>query len=499
MTQLQCVKLEKHNGISWIYLNRPEKRNAMSPQLHAEMEQTLEELEVDPDTKVVVIAGAGGNFSAGQDLKMFFRENEGNPIGRKRSQRTANRWRWELLYNYDKPTIAMVQGYCVGGAFMQLLGCDFAIAADNATFSLSEVNWGILPGALVSKVVADALLPRHAMYYACLGDAFDGKEAERIGLGCVWISERYALKEPAVLAGAVAEATSKIRITGTMYATMRHPLVTASVADMMQAMSGERFRMMFARAVPAYMKMLGSPPITMERLADLISICRRLWAGEKVDYEGVLGKFPAISLTDRHGGTPPPIIFTAIGPKSLEFAGEHCDGVLLHPFVSAQGVKNSAKIVRDAAEKAGRDPMSVRIYHNIIVAPDLPKDEEEAVVGGRAITYFELPGFGDLIVDINGWDKKVLEDIRAHPKIASLNGKPADQAYTRQELVDVSRLIPQEWLDQGAAVGTAAQCADQLMDFLDAGADEILLHGSSPKDMGPLVTELKRALAAKGL
>src|SRR3546814_15820430 len=79
--------------------------------------------------------------------------------------------------------------------------------------------------------------------------------------------------------------------------------------------------------------------------------------------------------------------------------------------------------------------MSVRIYHIIIVAPDLPKDEEEAVVGGRAITYFELPGFGDLIVDINGWDKKVLENIRAHPKIAGLNGKPADQAYTRQELV----------------------------------------------------------------
>ena len=327
----------------------------------------------------------------------------------------------------------------------------------------------------------------------------EAREAERIGLGCVWISERYALKEPAVLSGAVAEATSKIRIAGTMYATMRHPLVTASVADMMQAMSGERFRMMFARAVPAYMKMMGAPAITMERLADLISICRRLWAGETVSYEGIMGKFPAIKLTDRHGGSPPPVIFTAIGPKSLEFAGQHCDGVLLHPFVSAQGVKNSAKIVRDAAEKAGRDPMAVRIYHNIIVAPDLPKAEEEAVVGGRAITYFELPNFGDLIIDINGWDKKVLEQIRAHPKIAVLNGKPADQAYTREELVDVSKVIPQQWLDEGAAVGTAAQCADQLMAFLDAGADEILLHGSSPNAMGPLTAELKRALAAKGL
>jgi trans-feruloyl-CoA hydratase/vanillin synthase len=76
----------------------------------------------------------------------------------------------------------MIEGYCVGGAFMQLLGTDFAIAASNATFSLSEVNWGILPGALVSKVVADTILPRHALYLACLGEPFDGAEAARIGL-----------------------------------------------------------------------------------------------------------------------------------------------------------------------------------------------------------------------------------------------------------------------------------------------------------------------------
>ena len=327
----------------------------------------------------------------------------------------------------------------------------------------------------------------------------EAREAERIGLGAVWISERFALKEPAVLAGAVSETTSKIRINGTFYATMRHPIVTASIANMMQAMSGDRFGVMFARAVPAYMKMLGAPAITMERLGDCISIMRRLLAGETVDYEGVLGKFPMLKLTDRHEGKTPPIIFTAIGPKSLEFAGTHCDGVLLHPFVSPDGVRNSTKIVRDAATRAGRDPMTVRIHHNVIVAPDLPQDEEDAVVRGRAITYFELPGFGDLIVEINGWDKTVLDAIRAHPKIASLNGKPADQAYTRQELVDVGQLLPQHWIDGGAAVGTAAQCADRLMGYLDAGADEILLHGSSPKDMGPLTGELKRALAAKGL
>lgn len=175
------IKVDKADGITWLTLNRPEKRNAMSPALHEEMDDALFWLEDDPDTKVVILRGAGGNFSAGQDLKEFFRENENNPRGRRKAQQDANRWRWERLYGYDKPTICMIEGFCVGGAFMQLLATDFVIAAEDATFSLSEVNWGILPGALVSKVVADAVLYRHALWYACLGEPFDGKEAERVG------------------------------------------------------------------------------------------------------------------------------------------------------------------------------------------------------------------------------------------------------------------------------------------------------------------------------
>jgi trans-feruloyl-CoA hydratase/vanillin synthase len=178
----QNVKVEIRDGIAWVILNRPEKRNAMSPKLHFEMDDALEQLEFDDDAKVVVITGAGGNFSAGQDLKEFFRELDANPSGRRKAAQAANRWRWERLYNYVKPTIAMIHGYCVGGAFMQLLATDFAVAAEEATFSLSEVNWGILPGALVAKAVADAVLPRHALYYACLGEPFDGKEAARIGM-----------------------------------------------------------------------------------------------------------------------------------------------------------------------------------------------------------------------------------------------------------------------------------------------------------------------------
>lgn len=326
----------------------------------------------------------------------------------------------------------------------------------------------------------------------------EARDAERIGLGTVWISERYATKEPAVLAGAIGEQTTDIRIAGTFYLTMRHPIVTASVADLMQAMSGGRFRLMLARAVPSYLEMLGSAPINFARLADYITIMRQLWAGETVNYEGILGRFPMLKLTDRWQGAPAPVIFTAIGPKSLEFAGAHCDGVLLHPFITPEGVAKSVRIVREAAEKAGRDPKAVRVYHNIIVAPDLPKDEEEAVVGGRAITYFEVPGYGELIAEINGWDTGLLKTMRAHPQFADLKGKPADQAFTRQELVEVSRMLPEFWYDEGAAIGTAQRCADRLMRFFDAGADELVLHGAAPKDMDRLAVELKRALAARG-
>jgi len=181
-TLKETVKIVTHDGISWVYLNRPTKKNAMNPTLHVEMDQTLQELETDPNTKVVVIAGEGGNFSAGQDLKEFFRDLESNPAEAKRIQELANRWRWDRLYMYDKPTIAMVDGYCAGGAFMQLIAVDFVVTAKDAVYSLSEVNWGILPGALVAKAMTEAVLYRHALYYACLGEPFDGNEAVRIGL-----------------------------------------------------------------------------------------------------------------------------------------------------------------------------------------------------------------------------------------------------------------------------------------------------------------------------
>jgi trans-feruloyl-CoA hydratase/vanillin synthase len=177
----ETIKVTKEDGITWITLNRPEKRNAMSPQLHQEMDDALDDLAVDADTNVLVVTGAGEAFCAGQDLALFFRAGGKDPAKMYRARRAANEWRWQKLSTFPKPTIAMINGYCFGGAFTQVCACDFAIAADEAIFGLSEVNWGILPGGIVSWNVAQVLSFRNALYYAMTGDTFDGKTAREIG------------------------------------------------------------------------------------------------------------------------------------------------------------------------------------------------------------------------------------------------------------------------------------------------------------------------------
>jgi len=181
-TEYQTVKIEREDGITWVILNRPEKRNCMNPQMHFEMSEILRELETDAETQVMVLTGAGEAWCAGQDLKQFFRELDNDPVGRWRAGQATSEWRFDRLYLFPKPTIAMVNGYCFGGAFTQLFSCDFAIAAEEATFGLSEVNWGIIPGGIVTKVVADALAYRDALYYIMTGDPFDGKQAASMRL-----------------------------------------------------------------------------------------------------------------------------------------------------------------------------------------------------------------------------------------------------------------------------------------------------------------------------
>ena len=182
LTDKDTVVFEVKDGIAWVKYNRPEKRNAQSPALNRRMAEILEGLEFRDDVGVLVLTGEGDSFCAGMDLKEYFRETAENGLaGIRKAQREAYGW-WERLRWYQKPTIAMVNGWCFGGAYGPLFACDLAFCSDTAQFGLSEINWGILPGGGASKVASELMPFRKAMYHAMMGENLMGPEAAETGL-----------------------------------------------------------------------------------------------------------------------------------------------------------------------------------------------------------------------------------------------------------------------------------------------------------------------------
>ena len=110
------------------------------------MTEALEDLRYDDDARAVVITGAGDAFSAGMDLKEFFIELKDKPAEYDRVTRVSIEWRGRTIRYFPKPTIAMVNGHCYGGAFTIVEACDLAVAADEARFGLSEINFKMFSG-----------------------------------------------------------------------------------------------------------------------------------------------------------------------------------------------------------------------------------------------------------------------------------------------------------------------------------------------------------------
>ena len=181
-TEADTVAVRISAGVAWVKFNRPEKRNCMSPKLNRQMLRVVDELEFREDVGVLVLSGDGSAWSAGMDLKEYFRDTEARGLpGVRRSQREAYAW-WERVRWFQKVTIAMVNGWCFGGAYGPLFACDLAFCSDDAQFGLSEINWGILPGGGASKVAVELMPIRKAMYHALLGENLSGRDAAAAGL-----------------------------------------------------------------------------------------------------------------------------------------------------------------------------------------------------------------------------------------------------------------------------------------------------------------------------
>src|ERR1700709_282177 len=164
--------------------------------------------------------------------------------------------------------------------------------------------------------------------------------AERLGLRTVWLSERWGTKDLGVIAGAVSQVTSTIQIaSGITHLQARHPALLASLAMTAQAPSGGRVMLGVGRSVDAMWAAVGLPRSTNASIVDHVDIFRRLCRGEKVRYDGPAGRYPSLRLNDVPEQPAPPLVFAAIGPKGLELAARHFDGVLLHPLLTPAAVK----------------------------------------------------------------------------------------------------------------------------------------------------------------
>jgi 5,10-methylenetetrahydromethanopterin reductase len=313
------------------------------------------------------------------------------------------------------------------------------------------------------------------------------RTTEALGFGTVWIGERFDTKDLPSLAGAISQVTRRVKIGAAVTVPgVRHPMVLASMGQTLQSLTGERFLLGFGRSAPWRWQQYGVPAPTLASLGDTAQILRRLWAGETVHYAGPAGEFPELRLPQRPDVAPPPLLLAAVGPQTLALAGRSFDGVILHPFLTPPAVARSLDIVRDAAAAAGRDASTLRCFATVVVAPDRTDDDAALAVGARAAGYFQLRGLGDALVAANGWSTGDLERYRAQPRLAELGDRSADKALTRAELIELSRTMPARWLPSASAVGDTAACASRLHEYVAAGADELVLHGSTAEHLGDL-------------
>lgn len=310
-------------------------------------------------------------------------------------------------------------------------------------------------------------------------------DAERLGLGWAFISERFNIKEAATISGAVGAVSSSINIaTAATNHNTRHPLVTAAYASTMHRLTDGRFTLGLGRGVAPLVKALGLEPVTTAQLEDFAGLMRRLWRGETIiGHDGPAGHFPFLRL-DSEFDLDIPLALTAFGPNTLRLAGRAFDHVVLHTFFTDETLQRCVRTVKESAEQAGRDPASVSVWSCYATIGDhLPEPVRLKKTVGRLATY--LQAYGDLMVSTNDWDPAVLERFRADSLVAGFRGALDDKATTEQ-LEHVATLIPDEWLAP-AATGTPDECAAKVESQFDLGADGVILHGAAPAEIEPIV------------
>lgn len=319
-------------------------------------------------------------------------------------------------------------------------------------------------------------------------------EAERLGLSAAWIAERFDTKELAVLCGAMAARTQHIRMGfGSLAVGSRNAVYSAATATTFQGLFGDRLFMGLARGLAAVLLNQGMTVPTMRGYEDYVDILHALFAGEVVNYDGPIGRYPHARLVDLPP-QPRPMLWNSSwvpGPRALALTARKFDGLFLGTELTVEATRTIVNRAKDECRKIGRDPDTLFVANWCITAPELTPEEEMLVVNARMITHLSFPGIGDRLVEENGWDRREMDRILGREEMGK-DGVIADQAFTREQLAEAGAALPREWVEGGAVVGTAKNCAQRVREYVDAGVNHVVMYGASVAQLAPVVEQWHR-------
>ncbi|NED67166.1 TIGR03857 family LLM class F420-dependent oxidoreductase, partial [Streptomyces sp. SID10244] len=174
----------------------------------------------------------------------------------------------------------------------------------------------------------------------------------------------------------------------------------------------------------------------------------------------------------------------------LALGGREFDDVVLHTYFTPETLQRSVRTVKRAAEEAGRDPDSVRVWSCFATVGDhLPEELRMKKTVARLATY--LQGYGDLLVTTNDWDPAVLQRFRDDSVVQSIPGG-IDHKASADQIEHIATLLPDEWLEP-SATGSPEQCAARIRQEFEYGADALIMHGATPAELEPVVTAYRAA------
>ena len=321
----------------------------------------------------------------------------------------------------------------------------------------------------------------------------EARRGEELGFGTGFLAERWNYKEAAAQSGAACAVTTRMQIgTAATNFNIRHPLITASMAVTCHRLSRGRFLLGLGRGVPQY-RLLGISPATTAQLEDFAHVMRRLWKGEIIaNHDGPIGRYDVLVL-DPDFNEDIRLGLVAFGPNTLKLGGRAFDDVILHTYFTPETLQRCARTVKQAAEQAGRDPDTVRVWSCVATIGDhLPEDMRLKKTVARLATY--LQAYGDLLVNTNGWDPQVLQRFRDDPVVTSVAGA-IDHKATRDQIEHIAGLLPGEWLS-ASATGSAARCAEKVREEFVYGADCVITHGATPDQLEPVINAYRAAEGA---